>query len=62
MNPENHRKFLNGVASDLGIVNPKQWGQVTCQEVIERGGGTLLAQYYKNSLFSALSSIYRGIC
>lgn len=57
---DNCKKFLDEVAEKLNIKNPRDWGKVTGQLISDLGGTSLLSNYYDNSLFSCLQSIYAG--
>lgn len=57
----NQRVFLDKVAKALKITNPSDWGKITTTQIIESGGGTLLNDYYKGSLFNTLQSVYPGM-
>lgn len=56
---DNQKEFLNNIALLLHIKNPIDWGKVTTQQFVELGGRSLL-NYYKNSLFLCLQSVYKG--
>lgn len=56
---KNRRRFLDEVAHQLEIQNPKDWGKVTIHKIRELGGNSLL-HHYGNSLFACLQSVYRG--
>lgn len=57
---DNRRKFLDGIKLKLKIKNPSDWGEISVQEFINLGGGTLLNRY-KGSLFACLNSVYKGL-
>lgn len=56
---ENHKKLLDEIAIKLNIRSPSQWGKVTRYQVRGFGGGRLL-NYYSNSLYKCLQSVYKG--
>jgi len=56
---DNHRRFLVDLAKNLHIDNPKEWGKVTRQKIIENNGGSLLHVY--KSLQKALSANFPEI-
>lgn len=53
----NQKQFLESIASSFGISSPKDWGKVTNEHVIQRGGKALL-HHYDGSLFRCLQSVY----
>ena len=57
-NKENQIKFFEKIKKELNIKNPKEWGNISIHQIIEKGGGSILNGYYENSLFKALNSIY----
>lgn len=56
---QNQRKFLDGLQKKLNIQSPRDWGNITIQNVIDNGGSGLL-NHYNSSLFQALQRIYPG--
>lgn len=56
---ENRRKFFDEVAINLNIKNASDWGKVTIRQFCKFGGAGIL-NYYNNSLFSCLQSVYKG--
>ncbi len=56
---KNRRKFLDELEKKLAINNPKNWGQIKTETILENGGSSLL-RYYGGSMFKALSGIRSG--
>ncbi len=54
---DNQRKYFDWLEKELKLVSKEEWYKVT-KEMIEQRHGTGLLQFYKNSLFSALKTIY----
>lgn len=59
---ENRRKFMDKLTKDFNIRNPSDWGKLTTRDIRKSGGVSLLSNYYNNSLFRCLKSIYTGDC
>lgn len=57
---ENRKESMDKIANMLHVKNPIDWGKVTIRKIYELGGGTLLRNYYGNSLFRCLQSVYTG--
>lgn len=57
---ENRRKFLEEMKLKFNIEEPGDWGKVSIQDFREENGASLLS-YYKNSLYSCLKHIYKGL-
>lgn len=57
---QNQKEFLDKLAKQLHIKEPKQWGTVTKRQVIDLGGKTLLCNY-EDSLWKILQSVYPGM-
>jgi hypothetical protein len=55
---ENHRKMMDLIGEYLGVEKQEDWYHLTLEDVHEAGGHGLLYNYYNNSLFNALQSIY----
>lgn len=55
----NRKLFLEKVARNFDVKEPRDWGRVTIQNIHELGGTSLLS-YYNGSLFSCLQVIYQG--
>lgn len=45
---ENQRKFLDKLGNRLGVSQPKDWGKINTQQVIEAGGGFAFFFQVKN--------------
>ena len=56
---ENRKKFMDTVAVEYGIHQPRDWARVSSRAVREMGGSGLLSRY-SYSLFAALNSISAG--
>src|SRR5687767_3202547 len=54
----NQKAFLQQVGSSLGVKDLDDWKNVTLQQVLKAGGGSLLHAVYGNSLQRALKGIY----
>jgi hypothetical protein len=56
-------KVLNNIIfhSELTHFSSDEWYNYSYKDVIERGGCTLINQYYNMSLYSALKTVYPGI-
>eukprot|EP01114_Cavostelium_apophysatum_P010240 TRINITY_DN23747_c0_g1_i1.p1 TRINITY_DN23747_c0_g1~~TRINITY_DN23747_c0_g1_i1.p1 ORF type:complete len:212 (-),score=32.79 TRINITY_DN23747_c0_g1_i1:90-725(-) len=55
--PNNERKFLDGIATEKGFNDAEDWKKLSQKEMIERGGRQLLKKY-GFSLWKALQSVY----
>jgi hypothetical protein len=55
---EIHRKFLEAVGKQLGVVNMDDWYLITKTHVSELGGAKMLNTYYKGSLSNALLTLF----
>mmetsp|Transcript_21913 Transcript_21913/g.85865 ORF Transcript_21913/g.85865 Transcript_21913/m.85865 type:complete len:546 (+) Transcript_21913:62-1699(+) len=55
---ENRRRFLDGIAAQMGLYKPSDWSRVSTEDVQRRGGGALLTYY--PSFWAALKDIYGG--
>lgn len=51
---------MDKAAIELHIKTPRDWGKITLSRFYDIGGGTLLSNYYKNSLYGCLQSVYKG--
>lgn len=58
---ENRKKFMDDLAVTLNIKKPRDWGNITLKQIHELGGGPLLNNYYRGSLFACLQSVHRGM-
>eukprot|EP01027_Heterolobosea_sp_BB2_P018918 GEZU01026579.1.p1 GENE.GEZU01026579.1~~GEZU01026579.1.p1 ORF type:complete len:601 (+),score=135.41 GEZU01026579.1:14-1816(+) len=56
--PKNHRELFDRIGEEIGINQLDDWYQIGTDEIQARGGGTLLLDYYNNSLARALRAIY----
>lgn len=56
---QNRQQHLAEVGKKLNIQIPSDWGKITNQKFIEKGGGSLLF-YFGNSLFKLLTSLHPG--
>lgn len=56
----NQKDFLDKLAIQLHIKEPKEWGSVTKKQVINLGGKTLLWNY-EDSIWKTLRNVYPGI-
>lgn len=54
----NHRKFLEDIASDLGVKTWTDWYSVTREEIVNRGAWGLLSNYYSGSLSKAVTTLF----
>lgn len=54
---ENRRRFMDGIAKELGVQGPRDWAAVPVKEVMDRNGSALLSRY-NYSLFDALKDLY----
>jgi hypothetical protein len=52
-----HSAFFDDLKRDLKIIDPEDWGKVTVNQVIQKGGRKIL-RVHKNSLFRALNFAY----
>lgn len=52
------RKAFDNIATQLGITTQEEWYNVTTEQVRKHGAMSILSNYYKNCLMSALRSIY----
>lgn len=57
---EDHKKFLDGVASTLNVRNPRDWGKVTIKHIKCLKRGHSMLRHYNHSLFVCLRTIYKG--
>lgn len=55
----NKRKFLDEFKLKFKIIQPKEWGNITTQNIVKSGGISLLNQY-GGSLYQCLRSVYSG--
>jgi hypothetical protein len=55
---KNQRSKLDEIAAKLGIELQEDWYSVTSRAVKASGGGTLIKNYYRGSLYAALKDIY----
>lgn len=51
---------MDSIRIKLSIVSPKDWGKLSRKQILDMGGSGILA-YYKNSLQTALETIYPDI-
>lgn len=58
---ENQRLFLERIARELGITNPKEWGKIKLWQIRRMIGGSSMLNYHKGSLFKALQASFPGI-
>lgn len=56
LDEDNQRVFLEGIAKELNITKPEDWGRVTFQQVIDKGGKRIIDTH--SSLFKALRTLY----
>src|SRR4051794_22673620 len=54
-----NRLLFDKLCAQLNISNEENWYQITPKDVIERGGGEILA-HYNNSLVHTLNALYPG--
>jgi hypothetical protein len=54
----NQRKYFDWIADELNIQTQEEFYSVTVAELRDRGGWGLINNYYSQSLFKALESIY----
>lgn len=57
---ENRRTFLDSIAAKYNIKKPSDWGKLKIGVIYENGGTTLMKNYYNDSLFVCLQSVYKG--
>lgn len=57
---ENHKIFLDKIATHLHIKSPSDWGKVTTRHLRQFRFGNFLKKFYNNSLFTCLSFVYKG--
>lgn len=55
---QHRRAFMDSVAEQLGIKTLEDWYGVQTRQVAECGGDQLLKNYFNNSLFATLKSVY----
>lgn len=51
---------MDDLALKYNVKEPKDWGKVKILHVRDSGGGSLLKNYFNDSLFACLRSIYKG--
>ena len=61
LNIENQRKYFNWLSNKLNIKSNEDWYNVKLSDIENNGGSSLLKNYYENSLFKSLKSIYPNI-
>lgn len=59
--PRNQKIFFETLGKELGIKEPKEWGNISSKKIAQHGGEALLKNYFNNSVFKALKSVYPGI-
>ena len=57
LNKYHQRNFFDNLGEELGIRNPNDWYRVKHQDVVSRGGHSVL-RHFEDSLFVALQSLY----
>lgn len=50
---------MDQVATQFGIKEPKDWGRITVDTIVEMGGGSLIKSN-KSSVLSLLLQVYPG--
>lgn len=58
---DNQKKFFDAFARDFGIKTNKDWGSVTYQDIVRKGGGSLLVNQYRGSVLRAVRNVYKRI-
>lgn len=56
---QNQRNFLDGIAYQFQIKEPKQWGTIRTQDIMKSKGVSLILKY-DGSIFETLKTVYPG--
>lgn len=54
----NRRRFFEWLAEELNIESQDDWYNITMSVVAERGGGSIVKQYYSHCISKAIESIF----
>ena len=57
-NPQNQLDFFNWLSQDLKITKWEDWYTIKLSDIKDRGGTTLMASHFNDSIFKALKTIY----
>jgi hypothetical protein len=55
---ETRRKYFDMLATRLNITNPTDWYKIKSADLTEIGASTVINNYYKNSLPTAIEELY----
>ena len=61
LNIENQRKYFSWLSNKFNIKSNEDWYNIKLSDIENNGGSSLLNNYYDNSLYLALKSIYPNI-
>jgi len=56
--PANQKAYLNYLGKVLGYKSPNDWYRISARDILEHGGGPLLANYYRNSPSALIIAVF----
>lgn len=54
----NQRRFMDWIGKELNVQNYQDWYKVKTSDILNRGGYSLLTNFYEGSLRKAILTIY----